>query len=159
MTTDDAPRRAGTRARYSADAPGTWARRPAADAAPGTAQDTSADGDGRPPAREGWAPRLALLLVALLGAGLVGLHIHGYRQLSQYDEGQHVDYVYNLLQGHVPASGDRWLPPTTLAVACRTIDSPFPYPPCDPSSDNRSGASKCRRGDSVAAAKASSDRR
>jgi hypothetical protein len=74
--------------------------------------------------------------VVLLGAGLVGLHIHSYRQLSQYDEAQHVDYVYNLLQGHVPASGDRWLPPTTLAVACRTIDSPFPYPPCDPSSDN-----------------------
>jgi hypothetical protein len=76
--------------------------------------------------------------VVLLGTGLVGLHIHSYRQLSQYDEAQHVDYLYNLLQGQVPASGDRWLPATTLAVACRTIDSPFPYPPCDPSSDNGS---------------------
>ena len=90
----------------------------------------------RPAARESWASRLALLVVVLLGAGLVGLHIHSYRQLSQYDEAQHVDYVYHLLQGHVPVSGDRWLPATTLAVACRTIDSPWPYPPCDPSSDN-----------------------
>jgi hypothetical protein len=80
--------------------------------------------------------RIALLLVILLGAGLVGLHINSYRQLSQYDEAQHVDYVHNLLQGHVVASGDRWLPATTLAVSCRTIDSPWPYPPCGPAADN-----------------------
>ena len=86
--------------------------------------------------RESWTARAALLLVVLLGVGLVGLHIESYRPLSQYDEAQHVDYVSHLLQGHVPASGDRWLPSTTYAVACRTIDSPFPYPPCDPSADN-----------------------
>src|SRR3954451_18302743 len=54
------------------------------------------------------ASRLALLLVILLGAGLCALHIHSYRQLSQYDEAQHVDYVYYLLRGELPKSGDRW---------------------------------------------------
>ena len=80
--------------------------------------------------------RIALLVVILLSAGLVALHIHSYRQLSQYDEAQHVDYVYYLLRGEIPKSGDRWLPPTTYAVACRNIDSPWPYPPCDSSAHN-----------------------
>jgi hypothetical protein len=79
---------------------------------------------------------IALLLVILLSAGLVALHIHSYRQLSQYDEAQHVDYIYYLLRGEIPKSGDRWLPPTTEAVACRNIDSPWPYPPCDSSAHN-----------------------
>jgi hypothetical protein len=79
---------------------------------------------------------IALALVLLIGAVLVGLHVHSYRQLSQYDEAQHIDYVYSLLGGDVPASGDRWLPPTTEAVACRTIDAPFPYPACSPAVDN-----------------------
>ncbi len=77
------------------------------------------------------ASRIALVLVVLLSAGLVGLHIHAYRQLSPYDEPQHIDYTYRLLQGNVPASGDHWLPATVAAVACRTIDYPLDvYPPC-----------------------------
>ena len=82
------------------------------------------------------ASTFGLALVLLVGAVLVGLHVHSYRQLSQYDEANHVDYVYNLLNGDIPVSGDRWLPSTTQAVACRTIDAPFPYPPCTPAADN-----------------------
>jgi hypothetical protein len=125
-----------TRVRYDVRASRGSGRTVVADA--GGRFGATADGEADTPPHRTWASRVALLLVVLLGTGLVGLHIHSYRQLSQYDEAQHVDYVYNLLQGHVPASGDRWLPATTLAVACRTIDSPFPYPPCDPSSDNGS---------------------
>jgi hypothetical protein len=74
--------------------------------------------------------RIALLIVLLIGAGLVGLHIHSYRKLSVYDEVQHVDYVYRLLDGELPAAGDRWAPSTIGAVACRTIDYPAEYPEC-----------------------------
>ena len=78
----------------------------------------------------------ALLLVILLGAGMVALHIDSYRQLSRIDEAQHIDYVHYLQRAEIPKSGDRWLPSTTYAVACRTIDSPWSYPPCDRSSHN-----------------------
>jgi|tagenome__1003787_1003787.scaffolds.fasta_scaffold20914378_1 hypothetical protein len=74
--------------------------------------------------------RIALAIVVLLGTLLVGLHVHSYQQLSVYDEVQHVDYVYRLLQGEIPASGDLWLPSTRDAVTCRTIDYPAEYPPC-----------------------------
>ena len=74
--------------------------------------------------------RIALLLVLLIGVGLLGLHIHSYRQLSVYDEVQHVDYVYRLLNGELPASGERWRPETIDAVTCRHIDYPADYPPC-----------------------------
>ena len=80
--------------------------------------------------------RIALLLVILLGAGMVALHIDSYRQLSPFDEAQHVDYVHYLLRGEIPKSGDRWLPSTTYVVACRTIDWNWSYPPCSRSVDN-----------------------
>jgi hypothetical protein len=81
-------------------------------------------------ARDARNSRIALVLVVLLGAALVALHIHSYRQLSVYDEVQHVDYVYRLLEGEIPASGDHWVPSTVDAVTCRTIDYPAQYPPC-----------------------------
>jgi hypothetical protein len=62
-------------------------------------------------------------VVAVLAAVLVGLHIHAYTALSP-DEPHHVDYVYRLLDGQVPASGDRWVPATDEVVSCRTIDAP-----------------------------------
>jgi hypothetical protein len=77
-----------------------------------------------------WVSRVALLLVVLVGVGLVGLHIQSYRKLSVYDEVQHVDYVHRLLNGEVPVAGDRWLPATIDAVACRKIDYPTEYPEC-----------------------------
>ena len=86
--------------------------------------------DVREPAHRRWVSRVALAVVVLLGMGLVALHIDTYRQLSVYDEVQHVDYVYRLLDGELPASGDRWVGSTVDAVACRTIDYPTEYPPC-----------------------------
>jgi hypothetical protein len=105
---------------------------------PGREDVTAAEGPGAAGGagrsrvhRPVWASRIALLVVLLLSAGLVGLHIQSYRQLSPYDEAQHIDYTYRLLQGNVPVSGDHWLPSTVASVACRTIDYPLEkYPPC-----------------------------
>ena len=79
-------------------------------------------------ARPTW---VAFTTVALLAALLVGLHIRAYHPLSPFGEPQHVDYVHRILRGEIPASGDHWVPATTRATTCRTIDSRGTYvPPC-----------------------------
>jgi len=74
---------------------------------------------------------LACSAVAVLAAMLIGLHIHADVPLSSDGEPQHIDYVYRLLDGEVPVSGDRWAPATAHAASCRSIDLPgWVTPPC-----------------------------
>jgi hypothetical protein len=82
-----------------------------------------------------WLPRVALVVVSALAVLMVGLHISAYRQLSVYDEPQHIDYVNRVLEGSVPASGDIWLPATIKAATCRTIDYPAALPHCGDTAD------------------------
>jgi hypothetical protein len=80
-------------------------------------------------------PWVAFVVVAALAVVLVGLHISAYRQLSVYDEPQHIDYVNRVLAGGIPASGDIWMPATIEDATCRTIDYPDPLPPCADAAD------------------------
>ena len=93
-------------------------------------------GPGRGPRRlSRQLPWTAFGIVAVLATLMVALHIDAYRQLSVYDEPQHIDYVNRLLAGGIPASGDIWVPDTIQEVTCRTIDYPGPLPPCARSVD------------------------
>ncbi|MFD2090364.1 hypothetical protein [Blastococcus deserti] len=109
----------------SSAAPGERTREPVAEPAPD-------ERPRRPRARLAW---VVFAVVAVLATVLVGLHIDNYRQLSVYDEPQHIDYVHRVLQGDFPASGDVWLPETIEATTCRTIDYPAPLPACSAAAD------------------------
>ena len=94
----------------------------------GGVASATAETPGRRPSA--WLPWIALVGVAVLAMVMVALHISAYRQLSVYDEPQHIDYVHRVLEGEIPASGDTWVPATIEAATCRTIDYPDPIAPC-----------------------------
>jgi hypothetical protein len=64
----------------------------------------------------------------------VGAHVHQFRHLGPLDEQAHLDYVNRLLDGELPALGEKVLPETRRQLACRGLETPagsMTIPDCD----------------------------
>jgi len=81
-----------------------------------------------------------LLLVALVGAVVMGLHIRDDTKLSPIDELQHVDYLAKASDLHIPRVGETDGALARHEAACRGIEAPYTPPPCAQSSAAPDGA-------------------
>ncbi len=79
--------------------------------------------------RVGIAPLLALLVPTLLGALLVGLHVHEFTAISVFDEMPHFAYAYDVAHGSIPHRGEAISEGALAQIACRPWQSGF-VPPC-----------------------------
>lgn len=75
--------------------------------------------------------QVVAVLIVIAAAGLVGLHVRAYTQISPIDELQHVDYLQKASRGQVVARGERVGGVAMREEACRGIDAPVVIPPCD----------------------------
>jgi hypothetical protein len=64
------------------------------------------------------------VVILAVCAGAVGLQVSKDRHLGPLDEQAHIDYVNRLLDGHLPALGQKLSKETRRQVACRGIESP-----------------------------------
>ncbi len=81
------------------------------------------------------AQLLALLVPTLMGALLVGLHVHSFTSISIFDEFPHYAYAWDVSHGKLPSKGDAISQGALSDLACRAWQSGF-VPPCtNPAAD------------------------